>query len=408
MSTKSQTEATSLTGTVIPLIFTRLVINMTRRFGYPFAGAIAAELRVPLSNVQNVISLQVGLGVTSPLFGGLSERYGRKRVMLVLTLVAAAAALVGALLPSFGVFVAAMLTFGFAKMIIDPTILAYIGDRVPYHRRGFVIAATELGWAGSLLVAAPLVGFLLEYASLQAVFTVFTLILLLVAAVLWLRIPDDSPSKSAIPSPTADMQIRGFSLQALITVGRKYPTALIALLFPFCISASNEMFFINYGTFMKNSFGLALAALGVVTIVISVAEIGGEVSVMGLADRFGKRRVALVGVVVSSVTYLVLPHLSFSLPLALVGIFVMFLFVEIGIVASLPIFTEMLPQQRAVMMSGLIGMASLGRLAGGVSGSFLYALTESFALVGLIACVVGVVASLVLLFFVRENLSGNR
>lgn len=405
MVTKSQTEATSLTGTIIPLILTRLVINMTRRFGYPFAGAIADQLRVPLSNVQNVISLQVGLGVTSPLFGGLSERYGRKRIMLTLTLVAAAAALVGALLPSFGVFVAVMLTFGFAKMIIDPTILAYIGDRVPYHRRGLVIAATELGWAGSLLVAAPLVGFLLEYASLQAVFAVFTLILLMVAVMLWLRIPDDTPDKSALAY--IDTANRGFSIQAILNVGRQYPTALLALLYPFCISTANEMFFINYGSFMELSFGLALAALGVVTIVISIAEIGGEVSVMGLADRFGKRRVALVGVVISSVTYMVLPHLSFSLPLALAGIFVMFLFVEIGIVAALPIFTEMLPQQRAVMMSGLIGMASLGRLAGGVSGSFLYALTESFALVGLVACAVGVTAALVLVFFVRENLSGR-
>lgn len=408
MVTQTQTDEKQLTSSVITLTLTRLVVNMTRRFGYPFAGAIASELSVPLLNVQNVLSLQVGLGVTSPLFGGLSERYGRKRVMLTLTLLMAAAAISGALLPSFGVFVVVMLTFGFAKMIIDPTVLAYIGDRVPYHRRGLVIAATELGWAGALLVAAPLVGFLLEYASLQAVFVVFALMLSGIAVLLWLRIPDDTPLHPVVSASTSDTAPkRGFSVQALLNIGRKYPAALITLAFPFCISTANEIFFINYGIFMEVSFGLALAALGVVTIVVSAAEIGGEVSVMGLADRFGKRRIAIIGTLVSSFAYLVLPHLSFSLPLALVGIFVMFLFVEIGIVAALPIFTEMLPQQRSVMMSGVIGMASLGRLVGGASGSFLYALSDSFALIGLVACVIGLVAALVMVFFVRENLTGQ-
>lgn len=399
-STTTEKQERGLAAAVLTLTGARLIVNMTRRFGYPFANPIAQELGVPLLSVQNVLSLQVGIGVTSPAFGSLSEHFGRKRVMLFMLLMMTGAALIGALLPRFGVFAVVMIALGVGKMTYDPTMMAYIGDRVPYHLRARAIAFGELGWAGSLMVAAPLVGFLLDTANLQVVFGVMSVLLLVAALAIWLRLPDDYAERKRNEDGTT---AKGFSIRETWAILRRRPAVLGALTYPMFTAIANDIFYINYGVFMEQSFGVQLVALGALTVVIAAAEVVGELSVMGLADRFGKRRVALVGVVVSSFTYLVLPWLNFSLPLALVGIFVMFVFVEISIVAALPIYTEVLPEARSIVMSGVIGMSSLGRLIGGAVGSLAFALTGSFTLLGVLACMVGVAGSSVLWFLLHEQ-----
>ncbi|NJL56686.1 sugar porter family MFS transporter [bacterium] len=139
------------------------------------------------------------------------------------------------------------------------------------------------------------------------------------------------------------------------------------------------------------------------TVVIAAAEVIGEVTVMGLADRIGKRRLSLIGSAVSALSYVILPHLDTSLPLALAGVFVMFLFVEIGIVAAIPLFSEVLPEARAVMMSGVIGASSLGRFLGAAGGGALLALVGDFAVIGLVSTGVGLLAVFSMWRFVPEG-----
>ena len=66
---------------ILALTLSRLVVNIGRRFAYPFLPEISRQLSVPLSDVQNVLAGANGVGVASPLFGPLSDRYGRKRVI---------------------------------------------------------------------------------------------------------------------------------------------------------------------------------------------------------------------------------------------------------------------------------------------------------------------------------------
>ena len=100
--------------------------------------------------------------------------------------------------------------------------------------------------------------------------------------------------------------------------------------------------------------------------------------------------------------YLLLPFLAFSLPLAMVGLFVMFFFVEVAIVSSIPLFTEIMPDARAVMMSGNVGAHALGRMVGASLGGTLYAATGSFPFLGATALVIGLVAAFMLWRFVHE------
>jgi predicted MFS family arabinose efflux permease len=150
-------------------------------------------------------------------------------------------------------------------------------------------------------------------------------------------------------------------------------------------------------TFQANAETLTLSAS-----VVALAEIFGEVSIIGLADRFGKKRMAVMGSGIAGCVYVVLPTAA-SLPVALLLLFMMFFAVEVAIVAGVTIATEVLPDARAVMMSSIAGFASLGRLVGGVLGGLIYALTGSFPLVGVVAMLCGLTGAFLVLRFVHES-----
>jgi predicted MFS family arabinose efflux permease len=78
-------------------------------------------------------------------------------MLLGLVLFSVGASLV-AVWPLFPVLVVSMVLATLGKVLFDPTMQAYLGERVHYSRRGLVIAVTELGWSGAFLLGVPLAG----------------------------------------------------------------------------------------------------------------------------------------------------------------------------------------------------------------------------------------------------------
>lgn len=374
---------------VLTLLIARLIVNLGRRFSYPFNNAISRELAVPLTSVQTVVGLQAGVGLLSPAFGGLAERYGRKRVMLAALALMGVAAVIGALIPNFVGFAIALLLFGIAKMLFDPAAIAYVGDRVPYANRGRALGLLELSWAGAL-GATAVIGWILAAGSLRGVFILFAFAIVVVFTLIAIVIPPDYPARSDQPREPILNPI------AAVRLLLRHPAARAALMFGLSISVANEIFFINYGAWMETSFQLTTAQLGITTTVIALAELFGELLVTGLADRVGKRRLTLIGAIGAAMMYAIMPLLQVDLSLALIGLFLMFLCVETGIVASIPLYTEVLPESRSVMISGMVGITSAGRMGGAILGGALYRFGLSFGLLGMIAAAIGIIGAAIL------------
>ena len=372
---------------ILAIVFGRLVINVSRRFPYPFVSAIADTFNVRADSIQNVIALTNGAGLLSPILGIISEHYGRKVVMVGMIVMMALMSMMGALFADYGVFVVVMFAFGIGKTIYDPTFQAYLGDLVPFGRRARVMGISELSWALSLVVAAPVAGYLLDNRNLQSVFVFLAVSLALGAVALWIFVesdeqPDHSHERIRIINP----------ITAIRTVSA-HPPAVFALLYSMCLTLSHEIFFINYGLWMEDSFGLVLTALGTVTIVIAVAEVIGEFIVIAVADRLGTKATSMTGMLIAAICFFIIPYLSFSLPFAMFAIFIMFIAIETAIVSALPLFTEILPKSRAVMMSANMGAHSLGRVVGAALGALVFAQSGgNFTLVGLIAGGLGLIA----------------
>jgi predicted MFS family arabinose efflux permease len=342
----------------------RLFFNTALRMGYPFAPALGRGLEVPLTSITSLLAAQQLTGLFGLISGPLSDRAGRRRMMLAGSAMLAMGMLVGAITGVFWAVLLALFLAGLGKVFFDPAVLSYIGEWVPYEKRGRAIGLSEFAWAGSLLIGMPLVAVLISQVGWRAPFFLLGGAGLVIGVAVFVLFPRD----------ILERQSANFAAglwQSWRRVTRE-PVALFVLSFSLLISVANQVLFVIYGVWMEDSYGLSIVALGSVTILIGVAELLGEGLTAWIADRVGLRRAVLVGAVVLVFSYMLLPVLEGSLVGALAGLFVVFLTFEFTIVTTMSLITEVVPGARATMVSGNQVASSLGRVAGVAIGGLVW------------------------------------
>ncbi len=338
----------------------RLLLNTSRRFIYPFAPALSRGLGVPLPAITSLIALNQATGLLSPVFGPLGDHWGYRIIMLVGLGMLAVGMTASGILPFYGALVIAVFLAGLGKSLYDPALQAYVGERVPYQRRGLVIGVIEFSWAGSTLIGIPLVGLLIDQWGWQAPFLVLGGLAVLSVIALAIVIPSDGRRPQRVRPTT------GF--RAGWRILRRERAALGALGFIFLAGLANDNLFVVYGIWLEEQFALGLVALGTATTVIGMAELTGEGLTATVSDRIGLKRAAIIGLILSTLSYALLPLISHNLPAALVGLFLTFITFEFTIVTSYSLFTEVLPQARGTMMSSLLAATGVGRVTGALIG----------------------------------------
>lgn len=356
---------------------------------YPFAPALARGLGV--ASIYPLISLRNFSGFLSPLFSPLSERYGRKPLLIGSVVLFSVGSMLVVVWPTYWMLGVAMVITAVIKVVYDPAMQAHVGDSVPYQQRGKAIAMTELSWAGALLVGAPAVGLMMQQWGWRAPFFWLGLLAAISVFLLWRLLPSGKPAHSQISS-----------LRDINGLLRRRPMIWAVVVFVGLISVANEMLFIVYGDWMEASFSLSLASLGLAASVIGGAEITGELFAGWSVDRFGKRRVVAITAVLNALLYLIVPFTGGSLPLSLASLFLLFLFFEITYVGGLPLFTEIAADGRGVVMAMVLAASAIGRTAGSLLGPLVWQ-QGGLAANGLLAAVAMLTAVFVLLKWIRES-----
>lgn len=347
---------------VFPFIAARLVINATYRMIYPFLRAFASGMGISLEAALLPLSGRSFVGMLGPLLAPVADRYGRKAGMLLgLGIYTAGVGLVAAW-PVFPSFIAALVLANLGNQVFLPAMQAYLGDRIPYRRRGRVMALTELSWSLSFILLVPLMGWLIARLGWTAPFWALTGLGAL--AFIWLawRIPSDRAVEPG--KPPALWQ----GLKQVLTS----PAALAALSFGLLITLANEVVNVVFGVWMGDAFGLDIAALGAASTIIGVAELGGEGATAALVDRIGKKRAVVAGLALTSLAALALPWFGQSLWGGLAGLFFFYLGFEFTLVSYIPVMTEVMPQARATLMAANLAALSLGRAVGAPAGVWVY------------------------------------
>jgi predicted MFS family arabinose efflux permease len=348
------------------IIFTlfRLLLNTVRRFIYPFAPALSRTLDVPLTAITSIIATSQVSSLMGLFCGPLADRIGYRRMMQAGLAMLATGMLVCGLVPVYWVVFFGFVLASFGKVLFDPAVLAFIGQKVPYGRRARAIGAVETSWAGSTLIGIPVLGLMIQHTGLNSTFYILAAFGVIAWTAISRVIPADAPTST---SERGKISIFG-SLAKLIRV--RPAAGMIG--FGFWISIANDNLFVVYGAWFEHDFKVSIVTLGFSAVAIGAAELLGESMTAVFADWLGLKRAIIAGLFLAIAAYLLLPLIATSLSLAMVGMFLVFFAFEFTIVTSLSLSTELMPEARATMMSGFYAASGIGRMIGVLAGGILW------------------------------------
>jgi predicted MFS family arabinose efflux permease len=374
----------------------RTVLNTLVRMAYPFLPIFGRGLGVDLYLLSYALTLRSATGILGPLLASVGDSHGRKAGMLFGVALFTAGAGVLVAWPTYPAFVAMLVLSILANFVFFPSMQAFLGDRVPYERRGFVLALTELGWSLAFILGVPAAGLIIERGGWQAPFAWMAGLGLLSLAVLNWLLPWDRPRPGEANSVWRNMG----------GVFAHKP-AVAGLLVGIFLSGGNELINLIFGVWLEDTFKVQIAALAVASAIIGLSELGGEGLVTGFVDRLGKRRSVGIGLIGNALAALALLWLGRSLTGAMVGLFLFYITFEFTIVSSLPLMTEVFPAARATYMSMFIASTALGRSMGSLAAPRLYNLGRSMEqmpslLIIVLATIVLNLAALLTLRAIRE------
>jgi len=383
------------------VLLSRLALNMQMRVIYPFLPAISRGLGVPLQTTSLLLTARAVANLSSPLYGALSDRFGRRALMLAGLVILVVGTLGVILAPSFAVVLAAIAFLSLSKAVYDPAVLAYLGDAIAYERRGRMMGILALMWPTSWLIGVPIGGYLIAAFGWRSPFIFIGLLgVLSLGLTVYFRGVGMESTPSSDPGQVLNTGgINGWLRHSLSAIPRR---AWAALMVSLLVVMAIENVYIVYGAWLEKQFGLTVAALGVASIVICLAEFAAEGASTGWVDRIGKRRAVIAGLAVNIAAYLLLPQLAGNLAAALAGLFLVYLTFDFSIVSTLPLITELAPQARGTMMALNVAAMAVGRL---VSSLIAVRLWTAGGLIAntLVSAVVVVLALGILVSFVRER-----
>lgn len=341
--------------------FSRLAINTSLRMVYPFIAIFASGMHVDVSMISLALAISMITSAAAPFLAPIADQRGRKSGMLIGLLIYLAGVLAAALFPSYLTFLFSILLGNLGNNLFAPALQAYLGDHVPYEKRGLYLTITEIPWALSFILMIPLIGVMLTHLTWYSPFWLLAGLAVLMFVLIAVFVPSDRPASAEAMTFFADIK--------KVLTSR---SALFGMAMGFLIVAGNEVVNVVFGVWIQDSFGLEIAALGAASAIIGFSELTGEGITAYLADHLGKERAVTLGLILSSLAVITLPWLGRSEVGALIWLFLFYFTFEIMVVSSLPLMTEVMPAARATMMALFLAALSLGRAAGDLLAPTLY------------------------------------
>lgn len=288
----------------------------------PSLPAMAVALAVPYATVQLSLTLYlVGVAAGQLLYGPLSDRFGRKPLLLGGLGLYILGTLAAAVAPSAGFLIVARVMQAVGSCAGLVLGRAMVRDAYPREQAASVLGYVSTAMAVAPMIA-PLLGSVLEeqfgWRATMLACLAFGLVLL---PLLWLRLPETLAQPAPLPGIAG--LVGAYAQLARLRLFRAYAavTAFSSCVF-FAFAAGGPLVVIG-------TMGRSATAYGAAMMVISVSWMIGTFTSARLAGRLGLMRmltlgtaVTLLGGLSAMASHLLLPPglWAFFLPMAVVAI----------------------------------------------------------------------------------------
>jgi len=377
----------------------KLVVDIGSQIFNPFLPLIAAGLGLSVVELGRMIGLRNAMGIFAPLSGALSDRLGYRVIIRVSLLVISAGCLLMAASSAPWMVVLAVMLSGLGTSAFVPNLHAFVSSRLPYSLRARGLGMIEYSWALTGIAGLSLVGLLIAATGWRTPFYLLAAGMAAMSFVFGAMPGERHPGAAATGSPRRHWARRLMSIFVVDKNRRStYATILAATLSFF--AAMQVM--ITHGAWLAGRYGLDAASLGLVALVLGCFDLTASVAVSLFADRIGKKRSVLIGIVGSLAAYIAMPFLDTGVVQAVAIIAVARMCFEFNIVSHFPLLSEQAPGQRGQVMTIGAAATMLGATLAGFTGPWQYVNSGVMVLAWSSAAAVAVALAVVLLF-VKED-----
>lgn len=341
------------------------LVGMDRWLVTPLAPQIMRELHLDYQDLGN-LGAAVGLswGVFAILMGRLSDRFGRRRIVIPAVIVFSLLSGISGLATGFLSLFLARLLMGVAEGAYCPSSYAAALDASRPNRRGFNLGVIQGAFALFGMALGPILAtqLVVLVGSWRYVFVLVSLPGLVLAAVL-AKVLRDPPRLAALAQPPVlpDAMIAKPVRWMDILHFHNVRVAIFAI---FASMSGVFVLGVMAPVFLVDVIGLKNTTMGLVMSGFGLGGFAGQIAIGALSDRIG-RRPALVGSFLVGALALIGLVCQFHAPVALFALLFAAAFCCCGANATLagPVPGESVP---AALSSSAMGLViGLGEIFGG-------------------------------------------
>ncbi|MGE3802879.1 MAG: MFS transporter [Candidatus Kapaibacterium sp.] len=273
----------------------------------PILPRIAEELSVEKSALGLLMTIYaVAVGIFALIAGPISDRFGRRRILLIGAGLLAATLGLHAFANSFPTLLLVRGLAGAAGGILSGGAVSYVGDYFPVHRRGWASGWVMSGIAAGQILGIPLGNLLADWLGFRAPFLAFSL----VAAFSFLLILFKLPQPQVALSPS--LSVRGALGGYAALLRRREVRAAAAAFMAMFMGIS--IFVTFFPTWLEEYLGFSAAMVSLLYMIGGAANVLVGPQAGKLSDRIGRTGViigASIGIaLLMPITTLVKPSFS--------------------------------------------------------------------------------------------------
>ncbi|HSR35449.1 MAG TPA: MFS transporter [Anaerolineae bacterium] len=326
----------------------------------------------------------------APIWGQLSDRYGRKPILMVGVLGNAFSMLFFGLSTELWMLYASRALAGILSSATLPTAMAYIGDSTSEENRGGGMGLMGAAMGVGMILGPGIGGWLADYALSTPFFVAAGLSTLMLPFIL-LVLPE------SLPKEERDRQEGGLSgpqfkemWQALFS-----PIGFLFIL-AFLVSFGLTNFEAVFGLYAKDRFDYDAKQVGTIMAVIGLISVVAQGGLIGpLSKRWGEAAIIRGSLLASAIGFVVmLQARTYATVLLTVGFFIVSNAMLRPAVSSL--ISRRTPSGQGVAMGLNNSFMSLGRIIGPMWAGFVYDVNLTYPYYsGALIMLVGFLMSLV-------------
>jgi len=382
---------------LLAVLFSASVIWATGvQMGSALFPSVSRLMGVPVGTATLLTSVWALTGFLSPFFGPPSDRYGHGVFALVGLGFFTVGNLLSAIAPSFLTLAACQVLVGLGSAVFSFSVSAVVGDVFAYETRARVMGIVRFAVSVAALLGVPAAAAIAERATAHGSFGTIgglSLIMFVAALALFPRLS----GKAVRDQPT---EVEAHPWQRVVSIARQR-SVMISLLAIMVWAALPTGLFIYLAAWLEQTFHLTETQIGLAFSMVGVGALIGNLLTATWTDRLGKKRAAVLGLLVLSVAIMLLPR-SPILVAAIIGLIVSIAALEFGFASFSTLMTELTPTGRGTLMS-LVGLAN--GLGTGVVPLVMRPLWESggYAAVMFVLGLIGLCMALIIGLLVVEQ-----